>query len=71
MTPTELLPEIRAHIARKYVHQTTAAEALGISRVTLSHIVNGRRAPCQELLDDMGLFKLVTVSYEPLPKDEH
>lgn len=58
----DLLPELRAHVARKYRRQRFAAEAWGVSQPFVSLVLSGRKAPTQQILDDAGIVR--TVSYQ-------
>jgi predicted XRE-type DNA-binding protein len=51
----DLLPELRAHIARKYINQAGAAKAWGITRAMVSKVMTGKARPSQAMLDDAGI----------------
>lgn len=58
----DLLPELRAHVARKYRRQRFAAEAWGVSTAFVSAVLTGRKSPTQQILDDAGIVR--TISYQ-------
>lgn len=51
----DLLPELRAHVARKYKTQTAAAQEWGVSTAFVSSVLAGKRKPTAAILDDAGL----------------
>jgi hypothetical protein len=64
VTEEEFLAELRAHVARKYVTRTAAAEAWGVSKAYASYVVTGAKPPNQKILDDVGYTRTKTVGYE-------
>lgn len=54
-TLSDPIPELRAHIARKYKNQKAAATAWGISGAMVSAVLSGKKAPTAAMLDDAGL----------------
>lgn len=56
----DLLPELRAHVARKYVRQKYAAAAWGVSGAFVSAVLTGKKPPTQQILDDAGIVRTVT-----------
>lgn len=59
MSGIDLLPELRAHVARKYVKQKHAARAWGVSGVFVSNVLAGKKAPTAEILADAGIERVV------------
>lgn len=57
----DILAELRAHIARKYINQTGAAAAWGCSKALVSAVVRGTKQPNETMLNDAG-FKRITVN---------
>lgn len=55
-----LLPELRAHVARKYHKQCHAAKAWGLSDAFVSAVLTGRKPPTQAILDDAGLIRVIS-----------
>lgn len=55
----DLLPELRAHIARKYRTQSGAAKAWGVSCGFVCMVLKGERAPTKDILNDVGLEAIV------------
>ena len=48
----DILAELRAHIARKYKTQKTAAAAWGCSPAFVSEVVKGKKPPTDVMLED-------------------
>lgn len=63
----DVIPELRAHIARKYVKQARAAEAWGVSGPYVSKVLNGNAPPTKVMLDDAGIERRPAV-YVRKPK---
>lgn len=65
----DLIPELRAFIARKYKTQTAAAEAWGVSTALVSKVLRGLCAPNKRILEDAGLVAVPgEVRYKRKPK---
>ena len=64
ITEDEFLAELRAHVARKYVTRSAAAEAWGLSKAYACAVVAGTKPPNQNILDDVGYSRTKTVGYE-------
>jgi hypothetical protein len=64
ITEEEFLAELRAHVAKKYVTRSAAAEAWGLSRSYASAVVAGTKPPSQQILDDIGYERTKTVGYQ-------
>lgn len=58
----DLLPELRAHVSRKYRCQKIAAKAWGVSAPFVSMVLAGRKSPTPQILEDAGIVR--TVSYQ-------
>lgn len=54
----DILAELRAHIARKYLTQTAAAAVWGYSRAFVSAVVKGNKPPTEKMLQDAGFRKV-------------
>lgn len=52
MRQIELIPELRAHIARKYKTQAEAARAWNLSPAFVSLVLKGVKTPSPVMLDD-------------------
>lgn len=70
MTTAEMLKELRRYISQNYGTQTAYAEELGVSRNLISEVMLGKRKPPKYILNDIGLKKVTTVTYEPLQPGE-
>lgn len=70
ITEEEMLKELRRYISQNYGTQTAYAEELKVSRNMVSEVVLGKRRPPKYMLNDLGLKKVVTVTYEPLQPGE-
>ena len=55
MTQAKFLKLLKAHIFEKHGTQTAAADHWGTTSNRISLIVNGIRAPTEEMLSDMGV----------------
>lgn len=64
MIGIDLLPELRAHVARKYVKQNRAAEAWGVSCAFVSAVLTGRKEPTAAILADAGIKRIVTYVFK-------
>lgn len=56
----DLLPELRAYVARTYKRQCVAAKAWGVSDAFVSAVLTGRKQPTAAILDEVGLVRVVT-----------
>lgn len=63
-----LLPELRAHVARKFKTQTAAAASWGCSRAFVCAVLSGKKEAPDWMLDDAGIEKVKTTVY--VRKDE-
>ncbi len=54
---------LRTHIAKKYGTQEKAAEALGLSRVSVNKILAGKMPPNKTILNDTGHTISKTTAY--------
>lgn len=70
MTKEEMLKDLRRYISQNYGTQTAYAEELKVSRNLVSEVLRGKRNTPGYILKDLGLKKVVTVSYEPLQPGE-
>ncbi len=64
----DFLSELRAHVARKYITRTAAAEAWGVSVPYACAVVCGNKPPNKRILDDVGYSRTVDkiVTYRSL-----
>ena len=70
MTEEDMLKELRRYISQNYGTQTAYADELKVSCNLVSEVVLGKRRPPKYMLNDIGLKKVVTVTYEPLQPGE-
>ncbi len=66
-TGIDLLAELRAHVARKYVKQRYAAEAWNLSSAFVSAVLTGRKQPTPQILEDAGIERTVTYNFKEKP----
>lgn len=62
--PVDILAELRAHVARKYINQIGAAAAWGYSPAFVSGVLSGKKAPTEKILADAGFKRISEVRYE-------
>ena len=70
MTEEDMRKELRRYISEKYRTQAAYADELRVSRNLVSEGVLGKRRPPKYILNQLGLRKVVTVTYEPLQPGE-
>jgi hypothetical protein len=58
MKTVDVVVELRACIARKYVTQSAAARAWGVSDAFVSAVLKGHKKPTQQMLDEAGLKRV-------------
>lgn len=58
MKTVDIQAELRAHIARKYKNQKTAAEAWGVKPPFVSAVLRGEKQPTSIMLDDAGFERI-------------
>ncbi len=63
----DILAELRAHVARKYVRQTHAAAAFGVSPAFLSGVLKGKKKPTKAILDDAGIERIDVYQFKEQP----
>lgn len=66
-TDFDILAELRAHVARKYIKQCRAASAWGLSPAFVSAVLTGRKEPTKQILDDAGIERVTTYKYKATP----
>lgn len=66
MTKEEALKDLRRYIKQNYGTQLAYALELKVSSNTVSDVLRGKRAIPKYMLNDIGLKKVVRVSYEPI-----
>lgn len=66
MTKEEVLKDLRRYIGQHYGTQLAYAIELKVSSNTVSDVLRGKRAIPKYMLNDLGLKKVVSVSYEPI-----
>jgi hypothetical protein len=54
--PISIIPELRAHIARRYRTQKNAAIAWGVSSSFVSAVLCSKKKPTDAMLKDAGLI---------------
>lgn len=59
-TKVDVIPELRAHIARKYKTQSAAAKAWKLSDAFVSAVLMGRKIPNAVMLDDAEIEAVKT-----------
>lgn len=70
MTEEDMRKELRRYISQHYGTQAAYADELKVSRNLVSEVVLGKRRPPKYILNDIGLKKVVSVTYEPLQPGE-
>jgi hypothetical protein len=70
MTKEEVLKDLRRYIGQHYGTQLAYAIELKVSSNTVSDVLRGKRAIPKYMLNDLGLKKVVTVTYEPIQPRE-
>jgi hypothetical protein len=56
----DLLPELRAYVARTYGKQCHAARAWRVSDAFVSSVLTGRKPPTARILEEAGLVRVIT-----------
>ncbi len=70
MTEDDMRKELRRYISQNYGTQANYANKLNVRRSQISDTVTGKRRPTRYILRDLGLKKIVTITYEPLQPGE-
>lgn len=63
MKITNIAPELRAHIARKYKTQKEAAAAWKVSEAFVSSVLSGHKRPNAVMLEDAGFMMVESKPY--------
>ncbi len=70
MTEDDMRKELRRYIFENYRTQAAYADDLKVSQNLVSEVVLGKRRPPKYILNQLGLKKIVTITYEPLQPGE-
>lgn len=70
MTKDEMLKELRRYIKQNYGTQTAYAKELNVSNNLVSEVMLGKRNAPKYMLNEIGVKKVVTVTYEPVQPGE-
>jgi hypothetical protein len=70
MTKEEVLDYLRRYVSQNYGTQRAYAEELEVSSNLVSEVLLGKRSIPKYMLEDVGLTKIVTVTYEPVQPGE-
>jgi predicted XRE-type DNA-binding protein len=70
MTEDAMRTKLRRYISQNYGTQAAYADELKVSRNLVSEVVLGKRRPPKYMLNDIGLKKVVTITYKPLQPGE-
>lgn len=60
----DIVEAMRGHVYMKYGSRKEAAKAWGVTVGNVSHVLNGRQGPSQEMLNDAGITRRVTYHYK-------
>lgn len=63
MDNEQMRSELRAHIAKKYKTQATAAEAWKVSAAFVSLVLSGEKVPNEKMLTDAGIERVDPPTY--------
>jgi hypothetical protein len=66
MTKEEVLDYLRRYVSQNYGTQRAYAEELKVSDNLVSEVLLGKRAIPKYMLNEIGLKKVKTITYEPL-----
>jgi hypothetical protein len=66
MTEDDMRKELRRYISQNYGTQANYANKLNVRQSQISDTVTGKRRPTRYILKDLGLKKIVTITYEPI-----
>jgi hypothetical protein len=59
LTADDVRKLLRAHIRDRYITQSAAAEAWGVSKTVVSDVLARHRSPSGVMLDDLGLERVI------------
>lgn len=68
MPKDKFIAKLKAFISKKYLSQSRAALAWGLSPQFVSEVLKGSKNASQEILDDIGFNRVVSEDYKRVKK---